>query len=158
MKSKNQIFNIAIVALALVFLGLMFVPYFTYNDVNYSINGYIWIYPKVLKPYFSGLIEGYADNNNPQIIAPALALLVGAGMIAVNFVKSDGVENQLISIVWCLIVSIGFPLNAALKLGNMVVYIVLLVLAALIDALVITRFVFWYKAWKADPKHRRRRA
>ena len=157
MKSKSQSFNIGIVVLLLAFLALMFVPYFTYKDVSYSINGYIWIYPKVLKPFFTELIDGYSKNNNPQIWAPALARVWGVLTLAVNFMKSDSLINQLVTLVWCLIVSIGFPLNQALKFGNMTIYFVLLGIALVIDVLAVLRLIAWIKAWNADPKNKRRR-
>lgn len=151
MKNKNQIFNIAIVVLLLAFLVLMFLPYFTYEEVNYSINGSVWLYTRELKPFFS-VIEGFRENNNTQYLALVLAFVIGVGTLLMHFMKSNSLGTQVLSVIWCLVVSIGFPINEMLKMGNMTIFYIMMAVTVVIDVLVVLRLIVWIKEWKVRPK------
>ncbi len=103
MKKKNPIkgLNLLCAVLMAVLLALQFVPFWTVEDTQVSIGGYVW-FPsdhKDLESQFSAQFEDYTINDT--IVMPILILVLAAVGIVLSIVKVNSPLCALLPAACC---------------------------------------------------------
>ena len=101
-----------------VLLALQFVPFWTVEDTQVSIGGYVW-FPsdhKDLESQFSAQFEDYTINDT--IVMPILILVLAAVGIVLCIVKVNSPLCALLPAACGLVGTIGYLIQPVFRLGS----------------------------------------
>ena len=120
MKKKNPIkgLNLLCAVLMAVLLVLQFMQFWTVEDTQVSIGGYVWLPSdhKDLESQFSAQFEDYTINDT--IVMPILILVLAAVGIVLSIVKVNSPLCALLPAACGLVGTIGYLIQPVFRLGS----------------------------------------
>lgn len=136
--------NYAIAALAVALLVLEFIPSYNNGTITPSIQDYLWLSYKSMKPYFTEefAIRGLEYTMNSQVLGTVLMLLCPLLIAAANVVKTEkllaGIVSSVVALLmlWALSDTVVLMLSGV-HVANLIITIAILVLSLVNLALVI---------------------
>lgn len=116
---RMKTINLIVAALVLVVSVMMFLPFWHYDDVSSSINGYVWMPSDQngLENYLSQEL-GYKVDINQVVKTQALMFVLGYVGLALCLVKMDKPWSMFATLPFGVLGIVGYLTCEALRLGS----------------------------------------